>query len=153
MSILSNLFGKKKKTFRATCDISKEPVESGYGYLLTTSEIVSSKKFWDNIMTEPETMSYTISHFKNKDETATQMRRMIFDKYSGRDKSWMISDSYIHLFDVDKDKARADAKHWWEQEGHYALKSCGPAIENMSDAEYQRIRQYAIMDAGKHRVS
>ena len=38
MSFINNLFGKKKKQFKASCDISKEPVEKGYGYLLTTAE-------------------------------------------------------------------------------------------------------------------
>ncbi|MEM8569018.1 MAG: hypothetical protein AAGF85_21340, partial [Bacteroidota bacterium] len=95
MSFINNLFGKKKKQFKASCDISKEPVEKGYGYLLTTSQVVSSKKFWDNIMTEPETMSYTVSHFKGNDEMATKMRFMIFEKYSTVEKAWIVSDSYI----------------------------------------------------------
>ena len=66
MTILDSLFGKKKKEFRASCRITKEPLEKGYGYLLTTSQIVSSKKYWDLVMTEPETLSYTVSHFKNQ---------------------------------------------------------------------------------------
>ena len=53
MSFLSNIIGKKKKQLKATCAISKEPVEKGYGYMLSTAEVISSKKFWDNIMTEP----------------------------------------------------------------------------------------------------
>lgn len=153
MSFISNLFGKKKKAFKAKCDISKEPVENGFGYLLTTSQIVSSKKFWDNVMTEPETMSYTISHFKNQDATATQMRNMIFEKYSTQDKSWMISDSYIQLFEVNKEEARKHARTWWENEGNYSLETSGTAIETMNEDDFKKMKQYAVMEAGRERVA
>ena len=81
MSLINSLFGKKKKEFKASCQITKEPLEKGYGYLLTTAQIVTSQKYWDMVMTEPETMSYTISHFKNQ-PGGTQMRNMIFEKYA-----------------------------------------------------------------------
>jgi hypothetical protein len=77
MAFLDKLLGKKKPELKARCPITKEPIESGYGYLLTTSQVVSSKKYWDMVMTEPETMSYTVSHFKNH-TSGTQMRIMIF---------------------------------------------------------------------------
>ncbi|UII32538.1 hypothetical protein LVD17_01625 [Fulvivirga ulvae] len=153
MSFISNLFGKKKKAFKATCDISKEPVEKGFGYLLTTSQIVSSKRFWDNVMTEPETMSYTISHFKNQDKTATQMRNMIFEKYSTQDKSWIISDSYIQLFEVNKEEARKHARTWWENEGNYSLETSGTAVETMNDNDFKKMKEYAVMEAGRERVA
>lgn len=153
MSFINKLFRKKKATFKAICDISKEPIEKGYGYLLTTSEIVSSQKFWDNVMTEPETMSYTISHFKKQDNTATQMRAMIFDKHSTVDKPWIISDSYIHLFEVDKSDAREKANQWWEQEGDYEPNNTGTASEILKEEDYQAIKRYAVMEAGKERVA
>ncbi len=63
---------------------------------------MTSKKYWDMVMTEPETLSYSVSHFKNQ-ESGTHMRRLIFEKYSSVEKPWMISDSCINLFDnVDK---------------------------------------------------
>ena len=107
---LLTLFGKKKKEFKASCNITREPLESGFGYLLTTAQIIASKKYWDLVMTEPETLSYTISHFNNQ-PSGTQMRSMIFEKYASVAKPWMISDSIINYFEVDKaeqhqDKAR-----------------------------------------------
>jgi len=153
MSFINKLFGKKKKEFKASCDISKEPIEKGYGYLLTTAEIVTSKKFWDNIMTEPETMSYTISHFKNQDNTATQMRSMIFDKHSTVDKPWIVSDSYIHLFEVNKSEAREKANAWWENEGQYDLNNSGVAADVLENDEYEAIKRYAVMEAGRERVA
>ena len=65
MALFNSLFGKKKKVLRATCPITKEPIEKGFGYLLTTAQIVASKKYWDMIMTEPEMLSYTQQHFTN----------------------------------------------------------------------------------------
>ncbi|TRX52009.1 hypothetical protein FNH22_22820 [Fulvivirga sp. M361] len=152
MSLISNLFGKKKKAFKASCDISKEPLEKGFGYLLTTSQIVSSKKFWDNIMTEPETMSYTISHFKGGDEMATRVRSMIFEKHSTVEKPWIISDSYIHLFDVNKEEARSDAHKWWEQEGSFVPNQVGKAEDTMATSDFEEVKNYAVMEAGRERV-
>lgn len=153
MTFLNKLFGKKKKEFKATCDVSNEPVEKGFGYLLTTAELVKSKKFWDNKMTEPETMSYTINHFKKQDRTATQIRNMIFEKYSTESKSWLISDSYIHLFEVDKDAARKAANNWWEHEGHYDAETVGTAKELLPEDDFNQIKEYAVMEAGRERVA
>lgn len=153
MSFINKLFGKKKPEFKASCDLSKEPIEKGFGYLLTTSQVVSSKKFWDNIMTEPETMSYTISHFKNQDQTATQMRFMIFEKHSTVDRPWMVSDSYIHLFEVDKSKAKNEANLWWEQEGQYLPETAGNAKDTMAEGEFEKVKKYAVMEAGRERVA
>lgn len=152
MSLLSGLFGKKKKSFKAVCDISKEPVEKGYGYMLSTAEVISSKKFWDNIMIEPETMAYTISHFKENDSMATKMRGMIFDKHSSVEKPWIISDSIIHLFNVDVEKARTNAQNWWESEGKYTPEGLMSAPEELGSDTFTEIKTYAIMEAGKARV-
>jgi hypothetical protein len=113
MALFDTLFGKKKKEFKASCQITKEPIEKGFGYLLTTAQVVTSKRYWDMIMTEPETMSYTISHFNNQ-PSGTQMRNMIFEKYAGIAKPWIISDSIISYFEIDKASAKDNAKKWWE---------------------------------------
>src|SRR3954469_84284 len=125
MAILDSLFGKKKKEFRAACNITKEPLEKGFGYLLTTAQVISSHKYWDMIMTEPETLSYTVSHFKNQ-FSGTQMRTMIFEKYSGINKPWIISDSCINLFEeVDKLAAKENARKWWDNDGNYLPEKSG----------------------------
>lgn len=151
MAILDTIFGKKKKEFRATCPITKEPLEKGFGYLLTTSQIVASKKYWDLIMTEPETLSYTVSHFKNQ-TTGTQMRSMIFEKYASVPKPWIVSDSVIGYFDVDKGMAKENAKKWWELEGNYAPSNTGPAGNTLDPASFQTWKNYAILEAGRDRV-
>ncbi len=151
MALLGTLFGKKKKEFKASCLITKEPLEKGYGYLLTTSQVVSSKKYWDLVMTEPETLSYTVSHFKNH-TSGTQMRSMIFEKYASIDRPWIISDSVINYFDVDKNTAKENAKKWWEQEGNYKPNNTGPAGNTLDPHTFQTWKNYAILEAGRERM-
>jgi hypothetical protein len=141
MALLDSLFGKKKKELKVNCQITKEPIERGYGYLLTTDQIVTSKRYWDMIMTEPETLSYTISHFKNQ-PSGTQMRSMIFDKYA----------SIINYFEVDKQEARKRAQEWWAQEGNFTPKKVGAALELLSESIFKTWKDYAVMEAGRDRV-
>ncbi|MEM9325000.1 MAG: hypothetical protein AAGA85_05070 [Bacteroidota bacterium] len=148
-----NLFGKKKKEFRANCELSKEPLEKGRGYVITTAQLISSRKFWDNKMTEPETMSYTVSHFKSGDKTSTHMREMIFNKYSNNDKPWLISESYGHLFDINENEARDFAQQWWDQEGNFVPDGADQSLTELGDGAFQEIKMYAVMEAGKSRVA
>ena len=151
MALLDTLFGKKKKELKASCTITKEPIEKGFGYLLTTAQIISSKKYWDMVMTEPETMSYTVSHFKNQ-SSGTQMRSMIFDKYATIGKPWIISDSVIGYFEVDKKVAKENAQQWWAKEGNFSPDKTGPASENLDSDTYKIVKDYAVLEAGRNRV-
>jgi hypothetical protein len=151
MTFIDKILGKKKKELKARCPITKESIEEGFGYMLTTSQVVASKKYWDMVMTEPETMSYTVSHFKNQ-ESGTQMRNLIFEKHSSVDKAWMISDSCINLFEVDKADARANARKWWESEGTFSPIEAGTALEKLDPARYQTLKDYAVLEAGRSRV-
>jgi hypothetical protein len=119
--------------------------------MLTTAQIVASKKYWDMVMTEPETMSYTVSHFKNQ-SSGTQMRTMIFEKYSNIEKPWMISDSCINLFDVDKQSARENAKKWWANEGNFNPENSGPAAAALDASTFKVVKDYAVLEAGRSRI-
>jgi hypothetical protein len=151
MALMDVFFGKKKKEFKASCQITKEPIERGFGYLLTTAQVVSSKKYWDFVMTEPETMSYTISHFKNQ-ASGTQMRNMIFEKYATVAKPWIVSDSVISYFEVDKTSAKDYAKKWWEAEGNFTPQQTGPASQNLEPSSFISVRDYAVQEAGRAKV-
>ncbi|MBX2900046.1 MAG: hypothetical protein KF775_10360 [Cyclobacteriaceae bacterium] len=152
MALINSLFGKKKKEFKANCLITKEPIEKGFGFLLTTAQVVASRKYWDMIMTEPETLSYTVSHFKNQ-PSGTQMRTMIFEKYATISKAWIISDSIINYFEVDKAEARENAKKWWASEGVFSPEKTGPADQVLEATEFTVVKNYAILEAGRGRVS
>ncbi len=148
------LFKKnKKKVFKANCELSKEPLEKGSGYVITTAQLISSRKFWDHKMTEPETMSYTVTHFKNADPTSKNMRQMIFKKFSQFDKPWIISESYGHLFDIDHAEANALAREWWEREGDFVPEGADSSIQKMDDSTYAEIESYAVMEAGRTRIA
>ncbi|HRJ29699.1 MAG TPA: hypothetical protein PLV21_04240 [Cyclobacteriaceae bacterium] len=152
MTFFNKLLGKSpKKEIKARCPITKESIENGFGYMLTTSQIVASKKYWDMVMTEPETLSYTISHFSNQ-PNGTQMRNLIFEKYSSIEKPWIISDSCINLFDVDKGEARQRAKQWWENEGNFVPQEAGSAVEKLEPKVFQTFKDYAVLEAGRNRV-
>ena len=151
MALLDTIFGKKKKEFKASCNITKEPLEKGFGYLLTTAQIVTSKKYWDMVMTEPETMSYTLSHFNNQ-SSGTQMRAMIFQKYATVSKPWIVSDSVINYFDVDKNEARANARKWWEADGQFTPDNAGPADQILNETAFTQSKEYAILEAGSKKV-
>jgi hypothetical protein len=152
MAFFDKLLGKKKPELKARCPITREPIDNGFGYLLTTSQIVASRKYWDMVMTEPETMSYTVSHFKNQ-SSGTQMRTMIFEKYSTIEKPWMISDSCINLFEhVDKKVARENAKKWWANDGKYIPENSGPASSSLDPDSYQSFKDYAVLEAGRTRI-
>lgn len=119
--------------------------------MLTTAQIVTSKKYWDMIMTEPETLSYTVSHFRNQ-ASGTQMRSMIFEKYATIAKAWMVSDSIISYFDVDKNEAKENAKKWWESEGQYSPDTIGSAVAILDENTFKTWKDYAILEAGRDRV-
>lgn len=152
MSIFGNLFKKNNKKPKAKCTISDTLLEYGEGYQLTTAEVISSRKFWDHKMLEPETLSYTTAHFKQNDPTATKMREMIFNKYAERSEPWLICESYINLFDVDHEQAHEYAKQWWSTGGEFAPPESGKAEETMDPESYEEIREYATMSAGAERV-
>ena len=148
-----NLFSKKskKKEFKAFCELTRQPLDKNSTYVLTTAEVISSKKFWDNKMTEPETLSYTVAHFKTQDPTASRIRQMIFDKFSN-EKAWVISDAAIHLFDVDTSAAKARGDQWWDSEGNTAPTETENSLNSLG-SQYDDLKNYAIKEAGRSFVS
>ena len=153
MAFFDKLLGKKKPELKARCPITKEQIESGFGYLLTTAQVIASRKYWDMVMTEPETMSYSVSHFKNQ-QTGTQMRHLIFEKYSNIEKPWMISDSCINLFEnIDRKSAREYAKKWWETAGNFTPDNSGPAVASLDPNSFQHVKDYAVMEAGRSKIA
>ena len=143
-----NLFKKsKKKEFKAVCELTRQPLDKESAYLLTAAEVISSKKFWDNKMTEPETLSYTVAHFKNQDPTASRIRQMIFEKYAN-EKPWVVSDAALHLFDVDVQLAKQRAVTWWESEGSNKPAETSHSLQLLGD-KLGDLRRYAIQEAGR----
>jgi hypothetical protein len=153
MAFLEKLLGKKKPELKARCPITKEQIESGFGYMLTTAQVIASRKYWDMIMTEPETLSYSVSHFKNQ-ESGTKMRSLIFEKYSSVEKPWIISDSCINLFEnIDKSSAKENARKWWASSGNFIPDNAGSALQALEPKTYQVLKDYAVLEAGRSKVA
>lgn len=147
-----NLFNKTKKKFKASCDLSGSMLDRESAYLLSTAQVISSKKFWDSKMTEPETMTYTEAHFKSGDQTATNIRNMIFKKYSAQDKVWVISDAHLHLFDIDESSAKELANQWWDSEGKETPNEVANSLSGLGDNEFENFKNYAVNEAGRRMV-
>ena len=146
-------FGKKKKKKPArSCDLEGSLLEFGEGYLLTSAQIIKSKRFWDNKMVEPETLAYSKAHFERNDEMGTKMRTMIFQKYSSQDKPWLVGDGQVSQFEIDKDQAREYAREWWESEFQFSPPNAGPADKILDEQEFIEWKEYAIMKAGEEQL-
>ena len=150
--MFGNIFGKKKKKAKAQCSICKSLLEHEEGFALSTAQVVISKEYWDNKMVEPETMAYTTNHFKNKDENATKMRGIIFEKTAEKDQTWLTCETCIKQFDVDIDQASGYASEWWANSGQVEMPKAGRATDTMEPAEYEEIRNYAMMNAGASKI-
>jgi NDP-sugar pyrophosphorylase family protein len=151
--MLGNLFKKnKKKKFSANCDISNEPLEPGSGFMITTAQLISSEKFWDHLMMEPDTRSYTHAHFEKQDETALNIRKLIFEKYSKKNNPWIVSETYLNWFDIDELKAKEEAVKWWESEGTHIPEGSSTSLKDFTPEEFEQVRHYAIMEAGRSLV-
>ena len=148
---LLNLF-KKKKQKPVQCALTGTMIQSGEGSLVTTSEVVVSKKFWESIMTEPDSMSYTINHFTKKDKQATMMRNAIFEKYADREGPWVVSEDCIQTYGIVTALNGADILKWWETEGGYKPEGSGKAKQVLSPEKYEEVRHFAVMAAGESRV-
>ncbi|MDA0195349.1 MAG: hypothetical protein O2887_14335 [Bacteroidetes bacterium] len=149
--MFGNLFGKKKQP-KTQCSICKSLLEYKEGFALTTSQVVVSKEYWDNKMVEPETMVYTTNHFKKKDENATKMRGIIFEKTAEKEHTWLTCDTCIKQFDVDIEQAVSFAEEWWKNSGQVDMPHTGKASDHLAPAAYDKMRTYAMMDAGASKI-
>ena len=145
-------FGKKKKKPAKSCDLEGSLLEFGEGYLLTSAQIIKSKRFWDNKMIEPETLAYSKAHFQRNDDMGTKMRTMIFQKYSSKEQAWLVGDGQVNQFEVDKDEARSFAKQWWDSDFKFEHPNGGSAQQTMESAEFEEWKEYAIMKAGEEQL-
>jgi hypothetical protein len=148
---LLDLFKKKKKTVK--CQLTNTILSDGEGCLVTTSEVIQSRKFWESKMTEPETMAYTINYFKNKDKTSLLIRNAIFEKYAEKEKVWVISEDCIQTYDINTSLNGVHIKEWWNTGGNIEIKDSGKAIDVLSTKDYNKARKFATEIAGIRKVT
>lgn len=97
-------------------------------------------------------MTYTEAHFKSADPTAKNIRGMIFNKYAKEDKAWVVSDSQIHLFEIDEPYAKSVADVWWDSEGQTLPDELKSSLSDMDPNEFESIESYAVQEAGRNMV-
>ncbi len=150
MGILNIFKSKKKRTAR--CALTGTILQEGEGRVVTTSEVIVSKKFWESIMTEPEAMAYTINYFKNNDASATMMRNAIFSKYADKAEPWIVSEDCLQTYGIMASLNGSDVNEWWSSMGAFKPNNSGKAIEVLSEEDYDKAKKYAITEAGRSRV-
>ena len=150
MGILNIFKAKKKRT--AKCALTGTILQEGEGRVVTTSEVIVSKKFWESIMTEPEAMSYTINYFKNNDSNAIMMRNAIFNKYADRSEPWIVSEDCLQTYGIETSLNGNEVNEWWNGNGEYKPMNSGKAVEVLSAEEFEQAKKFAIGEAGRSRV-
>lgn len=150
MGILNLFKSKKKRT--AVCALTGTQLQEGEGRLVTTSEVIMSEKFWESIMTEPESMAYTINYFKKQDDNAAMMRNAIFSKYADRAEPWIVSEDCLQTYGIQSKLNGEAVKDWWQSKGEIKPANSGKAVDVLSEDDFNKARKYAITEAGKSRV-
>ncbi len=107
------------------CDICLEPVPKGMGYALTTTQVVTEPGYWEYAFNHQ--WAYMGNWGKSQSiagETikTAEVLEQIVDQMSRNNTPWLVCDSCIEIFNVDKDLALAQAKRFtaempdgWEQ--------------------------------------
>jgi hypothetical protein len=147
--MLSGIKKRKAEPRRCVCQTTGEPLSEQDGYIITTSQLIASKKFWDMRMTDSDTLSYTLQHFRDRDQSATSIRRRVFEKYASEPGFLIVSSKVIGLFDVDQSRARKLAQVWWKVAQCDFLDQFGHEIQPLTVDEFEKYRAYAIIYAGK----
>ncbi|MEQ9304768.1 MAG: hypothetical protein RJQ14_12745, partial [Marinoscillum sp.] len=72
--------------------------------------------------------------------------------YSNEDKAWVVSDSQIHLFEVDEANAKQIANQWWDSEGKEIPQEIQCSLSEIDAAEFESYKTYAVQEAGRKHV-
>ncbi len=111
----------------AKCDICNAAMNEPEGYLLTTTQVVRSPRFWLDYyrrhqakLAAMDISSYDA--FLNSPACATLTERIAQDA-----TPWLVCKQCVHLFEVDQQQAWVYARHWWESGGTFTPPGIGPA--------------------------
>lgn len=96
------------------CDICQSAIPKSSGFLLTTRQVVSAHSFWldyyERHSSEFKEMNVNSYHefTKNASLRGTSVWLMC-----GQQNPWLICETCIDIFDVNKSKAKEHALSWW----------------------------------------
>jgi hypothetical protein len=115
------------------CDVCESPVSWPEGYLVTTTDVVKSYKYWQFFYNTRKNglRSLGIESYDDfvKDPLnggKTTSKKIII----GQEKPWLVCRACRIMFNVDAEKARNYAKEWWNSDRAFRLPGTGPAPES-----------------------
>ena len=111
----------------AKCDICNAAISEPEGYLLTTTQVVRSPRFWLDYYRRHQAKLATMDissydTFLNSSECATLTERIAQDG-----TPWLVCRQCVHLFEVDQQQAWVYVRHWWESGRTFTPPGIGPA--------------------------
>jgi len=111
----------------AKCDICNAAISEPEGYLLTTTQVVRSPRFWLDYYRRHQAKFATMDissydAFLNSSECATLTERITQDA-----TPWLVCKQCVHLFEVDQQQAWVYVRHWWESGRTFTPPGIGPA--------------------------
>lgn len=119
------------------CDICNGKVTSPDGYLLTTKEVISTPRYWRHYYQYHKSQLVSMGVLSYEDFCRNPLLRASFvNAVAGQRTPWMTCENCISMFEVDREKARAYAKQWWQKKT-FQPPGTGPASLfeiNMGDA-------------------
>lgn len=110
------------------CDVCSDTVATSKGYLLTTSQVVKSPKYWRYYYKQHkgELKAFGIQSYEQfclDTEVGAACREAIV----AQSTPWLICSNCIGKFSIKESKARDYARRWWESGQKFQPKGTGPA--------------------------
>ena len=102
------------------CDVCDKTLGEREGYLLTPLEVLSTPGYWQKIFCDHDSIQAALgkSNVLTKTELASRL--------AAQAAPWMVCNDCIHIFSVDKDKAKGYANEWYKTGGMFAPPGSGP---------------------------
>lgn len=128
------------------CDCCGKATSTSSNYCLTSSQVVTSHKYWDFVMTKPDIFEISRRHFLG-DANATRARGSIIIPLFNSSTNWCICKDCIHFFDVNVDLARKYAI-MKEKDPTFCPPNSGLPRSILDDQEFIESVSYATSQAG-----
>ena len=129
------------------CDICGAALSSPSGYLLVTREVVGEPRYWQHYYRQHAAEFALLgvrSYEAFKDNR--DLRAMCTKTLAGQSTPWMVCESCIGMFGVDRQATHRYAEEWWQSGGTFAPPGVGRAplsAVNMDEARPASLRPTA----------
>jgi hypothetical protein len=110
------------------CDVCSQPVFRPAGYLLTTTQVVSTPAYWRHYY-QCHRVEFVAAGVASFDAFCrnTPVRNGCAEALAGQSTPWLLCPQCIGMFTVDQERSHADAMRWWDSGRDYAPFGSGAA--------------------------